>query len=152
MMNKFLFLLISLCFSQQISAMSKEYSGGEVYITIKDNSLCFYINNKNISGDYDITLYEQNINSGLYKVGSISSILASKRYPDRKNCITTNEIKDNFKYKDNTPYLVVLETNRFSFGKDFCVDSATKTIQDFSNTCKVKNLSLWEKILNLFDF
>ncbi|MDC4331712.1 hypothetical protein ACT41M_05220 [Acinetobacter baumannii] len=81
-----------------------------------------------------------------------SSILASKRYPDRKNCITTNEIKDNFKYKDNTPYLVVLETNRFSFGKDFCVDSATKTIQDFSNTCKVKNLSLWEKILNLFDF
>ncbi|EXG36257.1 hypothetical protein J717_1225 [Acinetobacter baumannii 121738] len=48
--------------------------------------------------------------------------------------------------------MVVLETNRFSFGKDFCVDSATKTIQDFSNTCKVKNLSLWEKILNLFDF
>lgn len=152
MMNKSLFILIVACFSQQIFAMSKEYSGGEVYITIKYNSPCFYIDNKNISGDYDITLYGRNNNSGLYKISSIPSILASKRYPDRKSCITTNEIKDNFKYKNNTPYLVVLETNRFSFGKDFCVDSATKTIQDFSNTCKVKNLSLWEKILNLFDF
>ncbi len=151
-MNKSLFILISLCFSQQIFAMSKEYSGGEVYITIKDNSPCFYINNINISGDYDITLYERNINSGLYKVNSISSILASKRYPDKEKCITTNEIKDNFKYKNNTPYLVVLETNRFSFGKNFCVDSATKTIQDFTDTCKVKNLSWWEKILNLLGF
>jgi hypothetical protein len=148
-MNKSIFILIIICFSQQTFAKSKEYSGGEVYITTKDNSPCFYIKNKNISEDYDITLYERNVNSSISKISSLTSILASKRYPDKKNCITTNEIKNNFRYKSNTPYLVVLETNRFSFGKNFCVDSATNSIKDFTNTCKFRKLSFWEKILNL---
>lgn len=131
------------------TAVSRQYSGGEVNIQVKDNQLCLYIDNKDLSGKYYIHLFKPN---NMITIGSYSEDF-SKNYPTKNQCIQLSALKPTQNLTENEPYLVVLEAGRFIFGKKFCVSYENRKIfvKDFnSNRCETIKPSFWKKIFNFF--
>lgn len=105
-MHKYLFLaFLSLPF--HVSATSSPYRGGEVSIELKNNKPCFYINDTQQKGIFNLVilnLSQDSTESWIYENHF------ENNYPTKTNCILLTEKNfNNFKgLKENTPYSATL--------------------------------------------
>lgn len=151
-MKKTFVLLLLFGFSNVSFATSNPYRGGEVAIDIKNNMPCFYINDANKRGLFNIVILD-------LSEGSMSSWdyenSYEKNYPKKDNCIALNNKNfNNFsQLKNNTPYSVTLGDIKTAYNTDFCITekNGRSQIQNYiGNKCIDKEVSLWEKIKNWF--
>lgn len=150
-MHKYLFLaFLSLPF--HVSATSSPYRGGEVSIELKNNKPCFYINDTQQKGIFNLiilNLSQDSTESWIYENHF------ENNYPTKTNCILLTEKNlNNFKgLKENTPYSATLGGVKKAYNKDFCVkkSSGKLVLQDVQGTkCTDIKPSFWENIKNFF--
>lgn len=143
---KILFLvLICIVSTKNCFAFSKQYSGGDVYVKIKNKAPCFYIKNKYLEGKYHVTVFEDTTVKQLNRV-----LLSSNEYPNEQNCISLP-----IKYELKKPYLVVMEevNGTLGFGKTFCLSKENNelVVQKYTSVgCSAIEKSTWESFLELF--
>lgn len=135
-----LVLLVSLNLNVNVQANSSKYRGGELKLKKTNNDICFYIDNNELIGDYELNIFDKNKFNKL--VNYTSSF--NKNYPLENNCI-----KINYKFKNNIIYTAVLDSELTNFGRNFCL--IDNEIGDFDGiTCTEIKLSVWDKILIFF--
>ncbi len=146
-MQKYLFLaFISLSF--HVSATSSPYRGGEVSIELKNNRPCFYIDDTQQKGIFNLVIL--NLSQGSTESWSYENHFED-RYPTKTNCILLTEKNfNNFKsLNENTPYSATLGGVKKAYNKDFCVkkNSGKLVIQDLQGTrCVDIKPSFWENL------
>ena len=144
-----IFLLLLSNFSY---AISNPYRGGDVIISMKDNSPCFSVDDENRKSSFSVVVLGENHETE----DTWSYVNNSLTQPQNtSNCI---KIKDFslLSVKLDTPYIVVLDAINIAYRTDFCIAKKNEdyVLQEFdyeNNQCVDKELSLWEKIKSFFN-
>ena len=140
-----LFLCLSFILSLNTYAMSKAYRGGEIGISIRQNSPCFFISTNNLSGRYQLNVFEQ---TNFRKLFTFDNAFEN-RYPLENQCISF--VNNNL--KKGEIYTAVLDTGTTSFGSDFCIitiDGRNKIGHFDGKKCFIPEISWFDKLLNYF--
>ncbi len=122
-MHKYLFIAF-LSIPSHVSATSSPYRGGEVSIELKNNKPCFYINDTQQKGIFNLVilnLSQDSTESWIYENYFENS------YPTKTNCILLTEKNfSNFNgLKENTLYSATLGGLRKAYNKDFYVQKSS---------------------------
>lgn len=108
-----------------ISCTSPINNNGKVEFELKNNTPCFYINDKNYQGEYEISITEHNT-QGEYAYRSTFD----KHYPNKNNCILFNNktFSNLEKVKEYTNYSVKIFSGQQNWhkpagnhGSNFCL-------------------------------
>ena len=152
-MKKPFILLLLLNFYKLSFATSTPYRGGEVAIDIKNNMPCFYINDIDKSGVFNIVIL--NLSEGGMSSWHYENFY-EKNYPKKDNCIALNNknFKNFSQLKNNTPYSVTLGDIKTAYNTNFCITekNGKSQIQNYIGTkCIDKEVrGIWEKLKNWF--
>lgn len=112
-------LLIVTAFMSGCSDLHRnQYDIDNVYIDIKNDNPCFYINNDELEGNYDIVIKDQN-NGDYWDYKGVSE----KSYPKKENCILFNNesFGSSKNLNFNRKYNVTLSNLNVGFSNEFCL-------------------------------
>ena len=107
--NNFRFLIILISLGLIACKYSNPYRSGEIKFITKNNALCLYIDEQDLTGDYGISIMQYQTPEPRFDY--VSSF--KENYPKKDNCLMINN--ENFKglkIKLNTPYDIQMEVDK----------------------------------------